>query len=752
VRRFFLLAPLAVGCLSKSTRPDAGFAIAAPPSFVSSAPPPTTAPTPKKVAPIDPAFGPRPPRRLAAGKDFSCAVTDAGQLKCWGNNAHGQLGDGTDVLKDGPVKVAALDEVIEIAAGSHACALRKDGSVWCWGGVLPGDGGIQPVMRVEGIDRARQISVGDESSCAVSEGDRVRCWRVAQPATPLSLEDVSEVSVGAAASCARTSTGRVWCWSGDAAPKEVDGITEAVAIEVANEACTRDKSGMVQCWTGSDAPARKAELPAVDALRVGADWGCVIAKGQVVCWGGGPKNPEQGSQGDIVKLDGVVAPTELAAGSNHLCARIESGEVLCWGANDEGQLGVSPGTSYASPVDVPGATNVRAITAGNSHACAVFADGRAQCWGASELGQLGSDISPSVIDSIRGATAVAAGADRSCAVYGGGAVACWGTASSGELGAGPPPPPKRVPTPARAKQAAIRDAAEFGMIGLLGSGEVGGGIVGIGSGFTGDGESPSWRSASTKGFVLRVTGVAAARDVALGSSASCALTGGGVMCWGYSGLNEDLAERGCEWSDPDNQEICKKLKVPRLVNGTRGATALSGAGENFCVVQQDGKIGCWSAERLLDGTGVVTVENLQKPAVLRAGQSEETCAIDAAGDLWCWYALSLPEKSDLVTDPVADIAVGSLHRCVVLKSGAVKCWGTGEQGQLGTGRRVSEEKPTTVLGINDATSVVVGNNFSCALRRTGSVRCWGSGSRQMGLDRDPVTFDGTPRLVTGIRP
>ncbi|MDQ3034342.1 MAG: MopE-related protein [Myxococcota bacterium] len=72
---------------------------------------------------------------VTAGSRFTCAITSAGAVECWGDDAAGQLGDGAASGPRGtPIAVSGLTRVVEIAAGaSHACARRDDGSIWCWG-------------------------------------------------------------------------------------------------------------------------------------------------------------------------------------------------------------------------------------------------------------------------------------------------------------------------------------------------------------------------------------------------------------------------------------------------------------------------------------------------------------------------------------------------------------------------------------------------------------------------------------------
>jgi alpha-tubulin suppressor-like RCC1 family protein len=164
----------------------------------------------------------------------------------------------------------------------------------------------------------------------------------------------------------------------------------------------------------------------------------------------------------------------IAAGSNHTCALVASGNVMCWGDASAGQVGdgtigdgsglrLSPtyvcatGTSCgAGSPNLLG--NVAAIAAGDFHTCAVTADGHVLCWGNNTSGQIGDgttgdgsghNLNPTYVcpsgtgctagTSLSGVVAVAPGSDHTCAATSDGKLRCWGDNHYAEPGDGNPP-------------------------------------------------------------------------------------------------------------------------------------------------------------------------------------------------------------------------------------------------------------------------------------------------------------------------
>jgi hypothetical protein len=133
--------------------------------------------------------------QLALGAGHTCALVAGGELRCWGNNDVGQLGDGTTDDRPTPVAVrqapggAPLAGVRAVALGSaHGCALSSGGQVQCWGGNDAGqlgDGTTEarpaPVAVREApggapLGGVRALATGQRHNCALLDGGDVRCW------------------------------------------------------------------------------------------------------------------------------------------------------------------------------------------------------------------------------------------------------------------------------------------------------------------------------------------------------------------------------------------------------------------------------------------------------------------------------------------------------------------------------------------------------------------------------------------------
>ncbi|MGB8982670.1 MAG: hypothetical protein WCC12_12405 [Anaerolineales bacterium] len=123
---------------------------------------------------------------LAAGFAHSCALDSQGQVWCWGDNSYGQLGNGNYIIHTEPVMVSGLDhDVVEIAAGNeYSCALTGKGGVKCWGKndlyPDPLDGDL-PTAQPQPYDvpgltsDVASLAAGYDHLCALLKNGRVQC-------------------------------------------------------------------------------------------------------------------------------------------------------------------------------------------------------------------------------------------------------------------------------------------------------------------------------------------------------------------------------------------------------------------------------------------------------------------------------------------------------------------------------------------------------------------------------------------------
>ncbi len=154
---------------------------------------------------------------------------------------------------------------------------------------------------------------------------------------------------------------------------------------------------------------------------------------------------------------------DISTGYSHTCALTSEQTVVCWGQNEEGQVGalttetclgedfVAPRhrePCSTTPIDVCADAactekldNVSDVSAGGGHTCALTTSGGVKCWGDNRVGQLGdgttdsSHVPVDVTGLEAGVTAIAAGSAHTCAVIVGGDLMCWGQNLSGQLGA-----------------------------------------------------------------------------------------------------------------------------------------------------------------------------------------------------------------------------------------------------------------------------------------------------------------------------
>ncbi|AKT40379.1 hypothetical protein [Chondromyces crocatus] len=330
---------------------------------------------------------------LAAGDNHTCALLGGGSVKCWGANTSGQLGLGDTAPRgDGPGEMGDALPTVNLGTGRtalaigggdrHTCALLDDGSVKCWGfntggklglgdtaprGDGPGEMGDALLAVDLGAGRtAAALSVGGSHACALLDDGSVKCWG-GNGQGQLGLGDAEHRGDGAGE-------------MGDALPAVDLGTGKtAVAVHAGHfHTCALLNDGSLKCWGGNDSgelglgdTAHRGDaagemgdaLPAVDlgtgkkavALSVGVFRSCALLEdASFKCWGNNTagalglgdtsrRGDGPGEMGDAlpaIDLGAGASTTLVVTRYTHTCARLEAGNLKCWGGNTSGQLGL----------------------------------------------------------------------------------------------------------------------------------------------------------------------------------------------------------------------------------------------------------------------------------------------------------------------------------------------------------------------------------------------------------------------------
>jgi alpha-tubulin suppressor-like RCC1 family protein len=389
----------------------------------------------------------------------------------------------------------------------------------------------------------------------------------------------------------------------------------------------------------------------------------------------------------------VAGARQVAAGGNHTCARTAAGHVRCWGANSEGELGGgAPGTSpraveVQNPAGTGPLTGVLQVSAHYVGACALLTTREVVCWGANAEGQRGIGttapqgdeptyvLDPAGTAHLTGVRSIATSSgDFVCAVLQNGQARCWGDNDDGQLGRGTTTNNQPFARAVRAVSGtgpltgiASMDLGLGHACAALTSGEVrcwGNNLSGqLGDGTVTPRNRPvAVRKTAGPGHLANVA------SVGLGDDHSCAvLTSGQVRCWGANAHGA----LGDGTTHPR-----RRPAVVKNVAGTgplTGVATVSAGVKHTCALTTSGLVRCWGK----DDSG--QLGNDIGGDTPRPGK---VVTVSGPGQL----------------SGVTSLTTGDQHACAVVSGGAVRCWGYDFYGQLGddtTG--TSRQRPVVVV-------------------------------------------------------
>lgn len=366
---------------------------------------------------------------LSVGTQHSCARLENGEIRCWGSNTYGQLGNNTTQQQTLPVSALGLPGGAALVAvgAAHSCALMRDSTIRCWGynanGQL-GDGTTTnrtTAVQVVGLSGAVRLFVGTSSTCARLQDNTVRCWGAnigdgtsSDRTTPVAIPELTGASqiVFGQHNCAVLSGGTVRCWGANShgqlgdgtttprsSPVLASGLFGAIQVEIGtSQSCALLQDGRVTCWgLAFGSPNVMQLVPTIVPGISGAiqlshtsTLACArILGGSVQCWGIDALNVISATP---VVASGVATAVELKSNlnANNTCVRLQDDSVQCWGQNGTGNLGNGTTASTSTPTTVLGLSSVSELGLGNLGTnCAILQDKSIRCWGYNATGQLG---------------------------------------------------------------------------------------------------------------------------------------------------------------------------------------------------------------------------------------------------------------------------------------------------------------------------------------------------------------------------
>lgn len=327
---------------------------------------------------------------------FTCALDGLGDLRCWGSNSNGELGDGTTTHTDAPTQVSGGIAFSRAAPGwTHTCAIgAADSLAYCWGenglGRL-GNGTVDGFSTAPGVtsggNKFLDLSSGRDFTCGLTELGEALCWGGNDyyqtsdvlgdsVTTPTLAADSSFVAIAAGDyhACGLTAAGTAFCW----------GLNNYGQLG----ATSLDDCGGLAC---SATPLAVSGGLTFDTLTAGRFHTCGITNvGETYCWGLNSSGQlGDGSFSDSptpVVVSAGVAFTRIAAVGFNTCGIDGVNGLYCWGANGDHQLadGTTDDRATAGLISGLAATSVGGS---GGHICASTTSGDAYCWGFRNYGQ-----------------------------------------------------------------------------------------------------------------------------------------------------------------------------------------------------------------------------------------------------------------------------------------------------------------------------------------------------------------------------
>jgi alpha-tubulin suppressor-like RCC1 family protein len=314
-------------------------------------------------------------KKIVLGKNHGCGITQAGALRCFGNNGQGQLGTDRRLPNDFAARALTVlpSGVTDVAiSDGHTCAV-VGGELFCWGsneqgqlGLAKAGGDVKTPTKAAAVSGVlSSVAAGWGTTCVilVPKGS-LQCW---------GRNDHGQVGVGVSNPMVLQPTTVI-----------PSGVT---AVAVGGQHACAVVNGGLQCWgfllfRDDGFKTLYSPMPiipegqGVTAVAAGLHT-CVIVKASLQCWGRNFSNQVGVPEGSRVapKVPTTVIASDvlaMALSDENTCAVVKSG-LKCWGSNTHAQLGIkgSVGSNVPMPLSVAGVppASIHAVAIGMNQTC-----------------------------------------------------------------------------------------------------------------------------------------------------------------------------------------------------------------------------------------------------------------------------------------------------------------------------------------------------------------------------------------------
>ena len=699
---------------------------------------------------------------FSLGNDHACLIDYEDQVYCWGKNDKGQLGINSTTNSSVPKKVKVDNSGSELPNGvrirkistgaTFSCAIASNSETYCWGenangelanGSYTNSSVAKKILKgaIPFDESLVEIKSKGHASCGKTTSSGLYCWGSNYK------NKLGHTNSGN--SVIPTRVRGLASSPNDVRPTEIFGIGESFA-------CSADYKEGLTCWGNNSTtgllgygseddhtaiPTKVSPIYAMQEIKQDVDAKFYKASKE--------NNPTE----QISDTTEIGQSFRLRAGfsnnadskiynASETCNRyLGSSKIYCRGARGiafSGYQDLADGRDHILRVprifhyhdyrsNISGRTTLKNLSFDSETGCAVGTDNLVYCWGANSNGETGNDkdSEASFIDKVKIGTSgseipagstikqVASGGNHSCAIASDNLVYCWGSGNRGALG----------------------------------------------NGASNDSNVPKKVKIGTSGS--EIPAGSTIKQVASGGALSCAIASNNqAYCWGSSYLGNDTSDDsnvpkkvkiGTNGSEIPSNVTIKQISVSQM---------------NACVIGSDDMAYCWgdNAEGSV-GDGSTAVVTVPHKVVVGSLDSEmtsglkfkkiisgkyHTCAIASDNLLYCWGGNSrgqlginsvqhqtTPKKVKIGIDgseipsgsSIKDFSVGEAFACAVTTNNLIYCWGIDYvSGQVGT--KVPKKLETGTNGSEftgnvELKGIYSGGLATCALDVNNKLVCWG---------------------------